>query len=174
MKAQKAGLAAAEETDFDVLWSLVCKTWDRQSKRPGFDRRLLQSIYEASRSRNAGKIVIVYDRHKKPYAGLLYVWAHDTAYFITSGADPEQRNRGATPLLYWEAMLDAAQVAERVNYCGSMNPAIELLLRGLGTVQTPYLMISKDQRPPLLKAAMSARNTLRELLRAVGLGRGSA
>jgi len=170
-KAKKSGLNVVEESNFDILWELVNKTWKRQNKEPGFERDYLESIYNASSGRNAGKILVVSDQDKIPYAALLYVWTKDTAYFITSGADPEMRNTGATTLLYWEGMLDAAKTSERVNFCGSMVRNIELLLRGLGTKQKPYFVITKDERPAWLKAAMSGRDTIRHLGSALGLWR---
>jgi hypothetical protein len=160
-KARKGGLSVIEETDFNVLWGLVTKTWQRQKRTSGFTRSELKSLYDASYNRNAGKIMAVYDQDKTPCAALVYVWTQEMAYFLTSGADPELRNQGATTLLYWESMLDAAKVSDCVNFCGSMKSAIELLLRGLGTKQKPYFAISKDQRPPLLLAARSARDVLR-------------
>ncbi|MHC4075435.1 MAG: GNAT family N-acetyltransferase [Planctomycetota bacterium] len=159
-KARKSGLSIIEETNFDVLWTLVTKTWERQSKKSGFKRSDLESVYKASYNRNSGKLMVVYDLQKNPCAALFYIWTKDTAYFLTSGADPELRNQGATTLLYWESMLDAAKVSDCVNFCGSMKPTIGLLLRGLGTRQKPYFVITKDQRPALLKAARSARDTM--------------
>jgi len=122
-----------------------------------------------SYSHNAGKIIIVYGRNGVPYAGLFYVWTKNTAYFITSGADPELRNVGASSFLYWEGMLDAARVADRVNFCGSMIPAIERLLRAFGAIQTPYFLITRDTLPAFFKVLYELKVIAGKLLRKTGL-----
>ena len=164
-KAEKSGLTVSEESNIDVLWQLVFKTFERQGVKPKFTREYLKGIYESSRANNAGKILVAYDGNRTPYVGLFYVWDEHTAYFIISGADPELRNTGATTLLYWQGMLDAAKTTERVNFCGSMMKSIELLLRGLGTKQTPYFAITSDRRNSLFREAINIWHLLELVLR---------
>ncbi|MFH1370571.1 MAG: GNAT family N-acetyltransferase [Planctomycetota bacterium] len=168
-KAKKLGLNVAYESDFGIFWDIILKTYKRQGRRPSFTRNYLESIYNVSYSHNAGKIIIAYDQNKVPYAGLFYVWTKNTAYFIISGADPKLRNVGASSFIYWEGILGAAKVADRVNFCGSVMPAIECVLRGFGAIQTPCFQITKNTLPVFFKVLYELRVMAGKLLRKTGL-----
>ncbi|MDP8241071.1 MAG: GNAT family N-acetyltransferase [Candidatus Hatepunaea meridiana] len=167
-KAKRKGLIVEESMDFDLFWEVIQKTYFRQDKYPPIRKSYLEKLYRESHARGYGKILTSFDEYRKPYATLFYVWSFGTAYFIISGADPDIRNVGSSSHIYWNGLLDAAKVAERVNFCGSMMPQVETLLRAFGGKQTPYFSISKDNTPFLKKAMHNVSIRAKEIIKKYG------
>ena len=168
-KAEKSGVFVDEDPSCSVFWELTNKTWKRQGLIPPFNEDVIKNTHSLCLKHNAGKILIAYDKEKTPLGGLFYTWANDTAYFLLSCADPELRSIGVTSLIYWKGMLDAAKVAEKVNYCGSVISSIERVLRAFGAIQTPYFKIELDNRPKIRKAVWDIRVKAGKFARKIGL-----
>ncbi|HBG05043.1 MAG TPA: hypothetical protein DDY22_05700 [Geobacter sp.] len=169
-KAKRAGLKISPNSNFEVLWGLIVKTYLRQGyKTPPYKYEDLYSRVKASKENSSGNIIIVETDQGVPVAGLFYVWSHGTAYFIISGADPSLRNVGATSFLYWQGCMEAAGVADSVNFCGSMIQSIEHLLRSFGGIQTPYCYIYKDNKSFYQKSISGLRSKAGNLLRSINL-----
>lgn len=146
-KAERNGLLFREVSSTDELWDLTVKTFDRQGLKTPLTKSLHDDLIRVTRDRDSGAVYLVCDEKGTVYSGAFVVWDSDSAYIVSSAADPNLRNVDVTSFMYRNVLKTVSQRVDKLNFCGSMIPGVERLNRAFGGIQTPYLRIHKTGRP---------------------------
>jgi Acetyltransferase (GNAT) domain len=146
------------------VYQLLQLTYANQGRSAGYPPRVLERAAEAARARDQGRLWIARDAAGRAHAGMFLVWNRDVAYYLASGSDPALRASGAMCLLMWHAIRFAAGVSRSFDFEGSMQPGIELFLRGFGPEQVPYFQVCRETTKAAM--AVSLKRLFRRLQRA--------
>jgi hypothetical protein len=160
-KARKL-VIVRDDLGVDTLYQLVCKTQERQGKRPPFKRGLLERLDAACRRRDACRIFSAQDAQSNTHAAIFLVWDNRSAYYLIGGGDPQLRSSGAHSLLLWHAIEFASARSRVFDFEGSMKESIASFFRSFGARQTPLLHVRHLSRR---MAAMTAAKELVEACR---------
>ncbi len=144
-KGLKDGLSIKKTTDFEMIKSLVLKTFSKQKK--GINVHYLDKIlFEFANSENSFAFVTF--NNNNPLACSFCVHDKDVAYYILGGYDHENKHHGAGTLSMWEAIKYARSLGiKHFDFEGSMILPIERYFRGFGGQLTPYYCINKAKLP---------------------------
>lgn len=144
-KAMKDGLHVLTIEDYDIVKSLVMKTFSRQKIKIN-ESHLNKIIIEFATSGNSYAFGTF--MHDKPIACVFCVYDKNTAYYLLGGYDSENKHHGAGALAMWEAIKFARKSdLMKFDFEGSMVPQIERYFRGFGGQLTPYYTINKAKLP---------------------------
>jgi len=141
-KAEKQ-ITVSTENNIEKFYRQVCATYSRQQAKPPYSLDLFKQIDQACSQRNCRSMFFAEGAGGQIHAALYLVWDRDSAYYIAGGGDPELRTSGATSLLMWKAILKARETVSRFDFEGSMIQPIERFFSAFGTVQKPYLQLTK-------------------------------
>lgn len=144
-KIRKAeSLLTLEETsDYESLYVLNQKTFQKQSLQVPFSKSLLKEIIQASGQQH--KILLARDNHGSIHAAQLIIWDQMSAYNLLLGTDPELRQSGAAPFLMWHAIRVASGYTDRFDFEGSRLPGIQPFFESFGARPVPYSQIYKTR-----------------------------
>lgn len=144
-KAIRDGLIVKQVENFEIVKSLVLKTFLRQKltvKRYYLDKILFEF------SSDANSFAFTTYKEDNPIAVSFCVCDKETAYYLLGGYDYERKHHGAGALATWEAVKYAQQLGLKYfDFEGSMVPQIERYFRGFGGQLTPYYRINKAKLP---------------------------
>lgn len=144
-KATRDGLLVEQVNNFEVVKSLVFKTFLRQELSVNKDY-LSKILFEFATGDNSFAFVTFKDN--SPIAASFCVYDKETAYYLLGGYDYEKKHHGAGALATWEAIKYAQQLGLKYfDFEGSMVPQIERYFRGFGGRLTPYYRINKAKLP---------------------------
>jgi hypothetical protein len=144
-KATRDGLLVEQVNNFEVVKSLVFKTFLRQELSVNKDY-LSKILFEFATGDNSFAFVTFKDN--SPIATSFCVYDKYTAYYLLGGYDYERKHHGAGALATWEAIKYAQQLGLKYfDFEGSMVPQIERYFRGFGGRLTPYYRINKAILP---------------------------
>ncbi len=152
-KAEKTVSIDADARPQDI-YQLLQLTYANQGRSAGYPCHVLARAAEAALSRDQGRLWIARDAEGRQHAGILLVWNRDVAYYLASGSDPALRASGAMCLLMWHAIQFAAKVSRCFDFEGSMQPGIELFLRGFSPVQAPYFQVRRESTKAAFAVAL--------------------
>ncbi len=140
-KAIKDGLTVVQVDNFEIVKSLILKTFSRQ-KMTVNKNHLDKILFEFAAKENSFAFV-TFDR-EKPIAATFCIYDKDTAYYLFGGYDYESKHHGAGALAVWEAIKYAKNIGLKYfDFEGSMVPQIERYFRGFGGQLLPYYRINK-------------------------------
>ena len=144
-KAIRDKLSAKQSSDFEIVKSLVLKTFSRQEMT--VNKYYLDKIlFEFANDNNSFAFVTF--KNDKPIATSFFVYDKDTAYYLLGGYDYESKHHGAGALTVWESIRCAKELGlKHFDFEGSMVPQIERYFRGFGGQLTPYYRINKAKLP---------------------------
>ena len=142
-KAQNAGITVDFDMTVDELYDLQCTQLSVRGSKDYWSRVLVRSIMDHSRSRGQGLIVRAKDKDGNTHAAVGIVWDDHNAWEILSAIHPNYQTSGASTLVVWEAMQQAAQKTKAWDFEGSMIEGVENSFRQFGGVPTPYFEIKK-------------------------------
>lgn len=144
-KAARDGLVVKRLDNFEVVKSLVLKTFSRQEVMINKDY-LDKVLFEYASDTNSFAFVAFEDGD--PIAASFCVYDKSCAYYLLGGYDCEKKHHGAGALAVWEAMRYAQELGLKYfDFEGSMIPQIEKYFRGFGGQLTPYYRINKAKLP---------------------------
>lgn len=144
-KATKDGLIAKQVGDFEVVKSLVLKTYSRQ-KMTANEYYLDKVLFEFANKDNSFGFVTF--KEDKPIATSFCVYDRNTVYYLLGGYDYESKHHGAGALATWEGIKYAKSLTLKYfDFEGSMVPQIERYFRGFGGQLTPYYRVNKAKLP---------------------------
>jgi len=144
-KGLKDGLTVKQINDFEVVKSLVVKTFSRQEKK--INEYYLDKIL-FNFADNTNSFAYVTFRDANPIATSFCVYDKDTAYYLLGGYDYKNKHHGAGALAVWESIKHAKELGLKYfDFEGSMIPQIERYFRGFGGKLTPYYRINKARLP---------------------------
>ncbi len=128
-------------TDF---YQLYLQSLTRRQLKPSFDIGQLQQLDEALSARGQRKILFAYDKNDGAHHAALYTcWDAETAYFLFWGINPKRKDSHAIQLLFWEAIQLLSAQVKYIDFCGSIIPEMERMIRSFGGVRRPCYVISK-------------------------------
>jgi lipid II:glycine glycyltransferase (peptidoglycan interpeptide bridge formation enzyme) len=144
-KGLKDGISIKRIDDFEIIRSLVIKTFLRQEKS-ATEFYLDKILFDFANQNNSFAFAAFQD--DKPIACSFCVYDKDTAYYLLGGYDFENKHHGAGTLCIWEAIKHAKNMQLKYfDLEGSMVPQIEKYFRGFGGKLTPYFRVNKAKLP---------------------------
>lgn len=144
-KALKDGLCVKRINDYEIIKTLVLKTFSRQEK--GINKFYLKNILFEFANNNNSFAFATYE-NDNPFACSFCVHDMNTAYYILGGYDHGNKHHGAGTLSMWESIKYAKGIGLKYfDFEGSMVPQIERYFRGFGGKLTPYYRINKARLP---------------------------
>lgn len=156
-KAEKFGLTVQPCTA-DLVFDMVHKTFERQSRKVPFSRTYLNGLYSAAVANGAGECFAAIDNSGRPHAASFVIWDKNRFCDLVSGADPDVRSSESQSFLLWKMIELAAQRSKVYDFTGSVLPTVEPMFRQFGAKQVPLNWIMKF--PLWLLAALSLRGKL--------------
>ncbi|MCD6579459.1 GNAT family N-acetyltransferase [bacterium] len=144
-KGARDGLVVKQINDFEIVNSLVIKTFSRQEKKTNeyYLNKILFNFAD-----NTNSFAYATFRDNNPIATLFCVYDKDTAYYLLGGYDSENKHHGAGALAVWEAIKQAKELGLKYfDFEGSMVPQIERYFRGFGGKLTPCYRVNKAKLP---------------------------
>lgn len=143
-KGVKDGLFVKKITDYELIKSLVIKTFLRQ-KREINEFYLNKILFEFANNENSYAFVTY---NNGPIGCSFCIYDRKTAFYLLGGYDDQKKHHGAGTLSMWEAIKQAKALGLRYfDFEGSMIPQIEIYFRGFGGQLTPYFHINKAKLP---------------------------
>ena len=144
-KGIKDGLMVKQINDFEVIKSLVVKTFSRQEME--IDEYYLNKIlFDFADSTNSFAYATF--RDDDPIATSFCVYDKDAAYYLLGGYDSKVKHHGAGALALWESIKYARELGLKYfDFEGSMVPQIEKYFRGFGGKLIPSYRINKAKLP---------------------------
>lgn len=104
----------------------------------------LEKVYATLQASGQAELILALDRTSgRAHAGLLLVWDARRTYFLVSGTDPVYKGSAAVHLLYWHAIKQSSRGGRSVDFCGSILPGVEHVLRAYGARRRPHYRIFK-------------------------------
>lgn len=144
-KATRDGLIVKGVDNFEVVKSLILKTFSRQELviNKGYLDKIL---FEFANKNNTFAFVTFKDDN--PMATSFCVYDKDTAYYLLGGYDDKNKHHGAGALTLWESIKHAKGTGLKwFDFEGSMAPQIESYFRAFGGKLTPYYSARKAKLP---------------------------
>ncbi|MCI0611964.1 GNAT family N-acetyltransferase, partial [bacterium] len=144
-KAEKDGLQIKNVLDYELIKSLVLKTFSKQ--KLGMSEFYLDKVL-FSFAKNSNSFAYATFDGDQPISGSFCIHDHHTAYYMLGGYDDRSKHHGAGALALWESIKHAKKLGLKYfDFEGSMIPQIEKFFRGFGGRLTPYYRISKARLP---------------------------
>jgi len=140
-KAVKDRLIVKQVDDFEIVKSLVLKTFLRQKK--SINKFYLDKIlFELANANNSFAFIIF--KNSKPIITAFCIYDKKTAYYLLGGYDYKLKHRGAGALAIWEAIKHAKKLGLKYfDLEGSMISQIEKYFREFGGRLVPYYRVNK-------------------------------
>ncbi|HJP34033.1 MAG TPA: GNAT family N-acetyltransferase [Candidatus Latescibacteria bacterium] len=158
-KAEKAGFRVEASNDAVELRRLYGQVYGGEERAPvagNIVEKMVELALETGRAEGW--------RCQAPSgataAVVFFVPDGDTLYAWVAGADPAQRDSGATSLLYWKVMESSP--CSRFDFVGANLAAIAFFKRGFGGLLVPYFA-TEGFGHPLLRTAVGLRRAIRRL-----------
>ena len=163
-KARKRAVEVSEGS-LDDLDHVQAKTAERHDREHAAveTRRLLRRIDDAAGERRAGNVLVARDSDGRVHAGGYFVWDSRYTYYLVGGSDPELRTSGASSLLMWTAIEQAANRGTAFDFEGSMLRHVERFFRAFGGTPVPYSIV-RLTRSRALQAAVAGKRAARGII----------
>jgi len=144
-RANSDNAVVREILDFNIVKSLVLKTFSRQEKKIN-EKYLDKILFEFANENNSFAFATYIEG--KPVSSVFCVFDRATAYYLLGGYDHESKHRGAGVIAMWEAIKHSKNIGlKSFDFEGSMVPQIERYFRSFGGILTPYFRITKAYLP---------------------------
>ena len=146
-KGIKNGLQVKQIQGYDIVKSLVLKTFLRQGKENKVNKYYLNKIlFEFANNTNSFAYATFKDG--VPIATSFYVYDRNFAYYLLGGYDYEKKHHSAGTLSIWESIKHTQNLGLKYfDFEGSIVPQIEAYFRGFNGKLTPYYRINKAKLP---------------------------
>ena len=142
-KAEKNVYCTASK-ELNDFYAINKQSFKRNNLSMPYEWNILQALDTELLQRNQRQILVAKDKvNGDVHAALYWVWDDKTAYFLLSGVDDKYKNSAAIHLLYWKAIQEAILMNKRIDFCGSMLPKVEHVLRSYGATPVPHFRIFK-------------------------------
>lgn len=150
-RAEKDGVTVERSDNFEEMFDLVEKTFDRQEEDVEFRRHAL-AYNEGLEESNRCKSFIAKNSEGESIASVYLVWDQDRAYYLMGGYDPKRGHHGGTAMTMWRAIEFTKKELgkEKFDFEGSMIPEIERFFRKFGGKLTPCYTLKWSKSSILL------------------------
>ncbi|MCH8290364.1 GNAT family N-acetyltransferase [Candidatus Poribacteria bacterium] len=168
IRAAKDGVVIEVNCDFNDMFALVEKTFDRQNEKVTFKSAALQ-YNKVLLEKGLCNSIIAKDRDGNPIASIYIVWDKKRSYLLLAGYDPVNTHRGASACAIWHAIKFTKEELglNQYDFEGSMLEPVEQFYRKFGGTLTPYYSVSWIA--PSVKLALDARSLIGAGLKQIGL-----
>jgi len=140
-KAQKDNVEIKICNDYNLIKSLVLKTFDRKDKKVDVDFLDKILFNYANPSNSFGFVAYI---NNVPSACTFCVHDKKVSYYLFGGYDQSNKHHGAGPGCMWQSILHANQLGiQTFDFEGSMLPEVEKYFREFGGELVPYYTINK-------------------------------
>lgn len=137
------------------FFDIYLKSLNRRQLSPPFDYDILQKLDEALSARQQRKILFALDKQDGTFHSSLYTcWDSETAYFLLWGINPKRKESHAIQLLFWEAIQQLSHKVHNIDFCGSIIPSMEQMIRSFGGGRHSCYVISKAKNKMLQIASI--------------------
>jgi lipid II:glycine glycyltransferase (peptidoglycan interpeptide bridge formation enzyme) len=109
-----------------------------------YSKEIFMQLYTSSLARNQGEIICIADKEGGIHAALFTVWDAQSSYYLITAIDNNYKSSGASSLMVWEAIKFLSDKTQCFDFEGSMIENVAKSFSEFGSVQTPYINISKD------------------------------
>lgn len=140
-KGIRDGLRAKRISEYDIVKSLIFKTFLRQDKKIN-ECYINKILFEFADKENSFAFVTF--KKINPIAAIFCIHDNNTAYYLLGGYDDEDKHHGAGALAMWEAIKYSKKLGLMYfDFEGSDVPQIERYFRGFGGLLIPYYRVNK-------------------------------
>ena len=153
-KALKEGVMVKFDLSAQAFYENHVMTLRQQGATIGYSFEVFHRMYDAAYANNAGRTIYAIDAEGNLHGALFNIWGGNVAYDLISTIDHRFRNSGAATLLVYEMIKYLSDKVKVYDFEGSMMEGVENSFRQFGTIQTPYMAISKDNSSPIRKALL--------------------
>ena len=144
-KGRKDKLYTKKNCDYEIIKTLVLKTFSRQDKRIN-EFYLNKILFEFANNNNSFAFTTY--RNDEAIACSFSIHDNNTAYYLLGGYDSHNKHHSAGTLSIWETIKHAKHKGLKYfDFEGSMVPQIEKFFRGFAGELTPYYRINKAKLP---------------------------
>ncbi len=157
-KAQKKDISIEKESDVDLFYALLEKTYEKQNLPVPFTKTFHINMIEMIISNGLGEIWIARSPDGEPAAADIIIWDSRRAYRWSSALDPRFKDTGATSLLLFEIFeeLQRRNFSE-INLMAANTPHITNFISGFNPTLVPYYSIEKTTPVGALLGRLSWR-----------------
>ena len=134
-------------------------TLGKRGAKISYSYELFERLYTATYQRSSGRVIYANDKDTNIHAALFVVWGREGAYHLINTIDPDHRSSGALSLLVYEIVKYVSAFTNRYDFEGSMIESVEASYQKFGSIQTPYMVITKTPSR-LLRARAAVRDLL--------------
>ena len=158
-RAEKDGIYIDTNCTFEETFTLVEKTFTRQSQEPLFKSTAFR-YHEALNSRNQCKSFLAKNKQGKAIAVAYIIWDEKRSYYLLGGYDPQEKHHGASAKAIWEAIKFTKEQLglDQFDFEGSMMKPVEKFFRKFGGNMTPYYTVFWAS--PLVKCWQAIKNSI--------------
>lgn len=142
-RAIKLNLSLGEDLDKDIFYNQHKSNLEKRGRKIGYTKDLFLRIVNSAYQNNSGKILFVKDENDNLLCGRFIIWDSQSAYSLISFTNQENKNSGASTLLFHECIKFSSKFVDKFDFEGSMDEQIENSYRKFGTKQMPYFSINK-------------------------------
>lgn len=138
-------LQITSTSDSAVVFDLLAKTYEKQSKKYPFEKELIIGIMDFIKSNNCGKVWLATSASGQYLATLIQVWDNTTSYYLAGGTDYTIKNSGAMAALQFHAISHAnARGLKQYDFEGSQIKSIDQFFKSFGAKEKLYFRIKYD------------------------------
>jgi lipid II:glycine glycyltransferase (peptidoglycan interpeptide bridge formation enzyme) len=143
IKNTKEHVTIKEDLDLKTFHKINQTIFQKQGLELFYSFDLVKRIDDACKKQHCRKIFYATDSKNNILSIDYIIWDHQSVYSIMGGVNPEFRNSHASSLLELEKIKFASRFGLKFDFEGSMLEGVEEYNRRYGSVQKPYLQISK-------------------------------
>jgi hypothetical protein len=150
-----------EESDPDRFLAFYVNNLRERGLRNSYDMPCVRSVIEECIRRRRGKLRVALDDHGSYNSAIFTVWDRKTHYYLMSTRSSDAGN-GATSMLLWDAIKDAAQNNHVFDFDGARHGADAKFFAGFGGTFRPRYWVwrsSPMHRAVGLLASLCKRGT---------------
>lgn len=141
--------------DVMSFYQIYAQSLDRRAIAPPYTFAALQQLDTILSAKQQRKIFFAKSKDSGIHYAALYVaYDHHTAYFLWWGIHPAYKDSHALQFVFWEAIQTLYQQVQCIDFCGSILPSMERMIRGFGGVRRPCYVISKTSNKYLQIASI--------------------
>lgn len=115
-----------------------------QDKTIFYSKKYFLKLYNATKERNQGQIISIYNKENEILATLWTIWDSEYAYNMIMTSDKKKKCSEGTTLLIWETINFLNGKTKNYDFEGSMIKGVAVRNQSYGADLVPYHCISKS------------------------------
>ena len=143
IKKAESNAILYECTDTKEFYSLLEKTYERQSQKPRITYDEYCEFDKVMKKHNSSFVIGAKDKEGNIHSICYFVMDDKKMYYLLSGNDYNYRKSNFNSLLVWEGIKKANELGLDFDFEGSMNKNINLFMRKFGGNLKTYYKIKK-------------------------------